>query len=142
WSRSLATHVQDLGLASARIGVLGLAGLQDAGGIIPYLTYQRLQELLPHADLVNATALLEEMRLVKSPDELVFIEAAAAIADAACAVLQREAVPGANEYSVFAQTMAAPLEHGSEPPGLFLWDGGPAGEHARRLAGPGTLAAA
>jgi Xaa-Pro dipeptidase len=140
WSRSLATHVQELGLAAARIGVVGLAGLQDAEGVIPYLTYQRLQELLPRAELVNATAVLEEMRLVKSADELAFIEAAAAIADAACLVLQREAVPGASEYRVFAQTMAALLEHGSEQPVFFLWDAGPAVNHARRLPARRTLA--
>jgi Xaa-Pro aminopeptidase len=140
WSRSLATRVQELGLAAGRIGIVGLAGLADAEGHIPYLTYQRLQEALPRAEFVNAVALLEEMRLVKSADELAFMEQAAAIADAACLVLQREAVPGANEYTVFARMMAALLEHGSEQPVFVLWDAGPTVNHGKRLPARRTLA--
>ncbi|HEY7065031.1 MAG TPA: Xaa-Pro peptidase family protein [Chloroflexota bacterium] len=141
WSGSLVAYVRELGLARERIGLVGLPGQLDAEGIIPHVTYERLQAGLPEAELANATALLEAMRLVKSPAELEFIAAAVAIGDAAWATLRREAVPGANEYQVFARTFATLLEHGSEQPIVVFWDSGPAVSHSRRLPARRTLAA-
>jgi Xaa-Pro aminopeptidase len=140
WSGTLVAHVRDLGLERGRIGLVGLGGQLDAEGIIPHTTYVGLRAGLPGAELVNATALLEEMRLVKSPAELEFIAAAVAIGDAAWETLRQEAVPGANEYMVFARAMATLLEAGSEQPVVVFWDAGPAVVHARRLPARRTLA--
>ena len=141
WSGPLAAHVRELDLARGRIGLVGLSGQLDAEGIIPHVTYERLQAGLPKAELVNATAILEEMRLVKSPAELEFIQAAVAIGDAAWATLRRQAVPGASEYQVFARTFATLLEQGSEQPVVVFWDSGPAVSHGKRLPARRTLAA-
>ena len=69
----LASAITDSGLARERVGVVGLSGAEDPEGSIPHDTYAALREALPHADFVNASALMEAQRRVKSPEEQEFV---------------------------------------------------------------------
>jgi len=68
----LAQHCLTRGLAEGRIGVVGLERL-------PLAFFRRLVSGLPHADLVSATSLVADRRLLKSPREIETMRVAAEI---------------------------------------------------------------
>ncbi|MBV9121406.1 MAG: aminopeptidase P family N-terminal domain-containing protein, partial [Chloroflexi bacterium] len=125
WSASLASAITDSGLARERVGVVGLSGAEDPEGSIPHDTYAALLEALPHADFVNASALMEAQRRVKSPEEQEFVREAAKLSDLACLTLEESGRTGRNEADVYADVVATLLRAGAEQPMFLLWDSGP-----------------
>jgi Xaa-Pro aminopeptidase/Xaa-Pro dipeptidase len=69
----LAGAIADRGLASGRIGI--------EEGKLPLAHRDALRAVLPDAELVGASELLDRLRLVLSPEELALTRAADAIAD-------------------------------------------------------------
>lgn len=126
WAEAVAGRVRELGLERGRLGVVGLSGLFDRDGYLPYETYLRLQQLLPDAQFLNATALLEECRMVKSAEEVAMLERAAAIGDAMMEAYVSRARPGVRECEVYAAVFEALIAHGGEVPTLVLMGSGPA----------------
>jgi len=61
-ARQAAAHLKAIGLASARIGL--------EPGFVPHDAWAALQAELPSATLVDASAMLERMRAIKTPQEL------------------------------------------------------------------------
>ena len=83
------------------------------------------------ADIVDASALIEELRLVKSPLELAHIRKAAAIADTAM-IAAREAIgPGVSETELEGVIMQEMMSAGGGYPGIrtMLGSGPRAGTH-------------
>ena len=79
WAGSVVSRIRELGLEKKRIGVDGLAGPMDPDGWFPYSTYHGIEELLPGATLVNLNDMMERFRMVKSPEEIDFLQKAAAL---------------------------------------------------------------
>ncbi len=69
----LAHAIAELGLQTARIGI------EDA--LLPLAHYRAFQGALPNAELIEASDLIERLRLVKSSEEIALIRAADEIAD-------------------------------------------------------------
>lgn len=118
-------RLRELGLESGRIGITGLAdNTRFPEGITSLGIYNRIQEAFPKAELVNANALLERARFVKSEEELAFIRKADELVEQALEVLGHEARPGVPENVVYARMLASMVEAGGELPTMILWSAG------------------
>lgn len=135
WSNALTQGIEERGLSRARLGIVGLEGYQESEGTASYLTVSRLKERFPDADFVDATRLVEDLRMYKSAEELTFIQEAARIGDTAIEVMRAHARPGVPELEVYARTMESLMWEGSEQPVTFFWDAGDSVSHAQRFAG-------
>ena len=94
-------RLRELGAARARVGVIGLSGnTRYAEGSASYGLVTALQHALPHAEIVNATFVLDEARYVKSEEEIAFIQQATRLAERALEVLRSEARPGLTERAL------------------------------------------
>jgi Xaa-Pro aminopeptidase len=125
WGHAAAARIKELGLERGTIGVSGLAGVCRAPeGVIPYHTMRHLMEDLPGATFVNATDLMMSVRLVKSDEEIAFLERATAVAEAQVAALAARARPGMHEYEAHAEAVYAALKAGGEYPYMFRWRAG------------------
>jgi Xaa-Pro aminopeptidase len=82
----------------------GRLGFDDAN--LSVKTHRRLSELLEHAELVPASGVVEEVRAVKEPGEILRIGAAAALVDEIYAWLLETGLVGRTERDV-----AVALEH-------------------------------
>jgi Xaa-Pro dipeptidase len=78
------------------------------------------------ADLADASALIDGLRLVKSDAELAYVRRAAELGDAAWDAAVREAGPGVDEGHVLAAMQGAVFEGGGDYPGNpFIIGSGP-----------------
>lgn len=126
WSQNAIERINELGLQKGTIGISGLAGLVRAPeGIIPHASIKVIQEALPQAKLVNATEMMQEVRAVKSAEEISFLERSAAIIEKAIDTLKATAKPGVSEKEVYASMLHTMLANGGELPTLFFLSAGP-----------------
>jgi Xaa-Pro dipeptidase len=92
-------------------------------------------------ELVDASDLVQLLRLVKSPAELALLRQAGRLVDEACAVSQHMTVPGASIGAVYGEMMST-IMRGDGDPTASRWPMG-AGEEAlmvRYHTGHGTVA--
>lgn len=102
---TIADEVHSRGWAGQRLGIVGL---------IPWQRYRVLRELLPDASLVDATAPMQRLRLVKSAEELTHLRRGAELSDLAIEALEREARPGISEHALTAIVEGAYLGLGGQ----------------------------
>jgi Xaa-Pro aminopeptidase len=106
-----ARAIGDRGGACGRIG---LAGCE----IVTWESYRLLAEALPHAELVPADDVVEELRMIKSDAELDALRRAAEVGDAlADAMIRAALVPGTTEAQAVAAGHAVAIERGAA-----IWD--------------------
>lgn len=67
------------------------------GDLVTYEQYAKWQKAIEQVEWVAVSGLVEELRMIKEPEEIAEIEKAAAIADAAWSELLPKMVPGASE---------------------------------------------
>jgi len=77
--------------AARRIGLIG---------VVPHADVTSIQRANPGAALIDLNGSYQEWRLVKSPAEMVFVDIASKMNDAAIEALSAELRPGVNEYEV------------------------------------------
>ena len=99
----LAEHLKAMGYASARIGV------EMENYYYSAKAHQVLGSALPQATLVDATALVNWQRLVKSEDEIVFIRKAARISEKVITTAIEKAAPGVRKNDLVAEIMHAAI---------------------------------
>jgi Xaa-Pro aminopeptidase len=91
----------DLPGAWARlVAATGAQRVAMEAGAITHADWARLQAAAPAVELVAADGWVEEMRAVKTPDEIERIAAACAVADRALAALLPEIRPGVTEHDL------------------------------------------
>ncbi len=129
WSSVALSLLKEKGMDKGKVGVVGLGG-RDPEGDIPYVTYQKITEGLPGVRFENATDILEDIRLIKSEEELRCIEKSQEISDLAVPVLHEMAQEGVKESDIYARMVQTLLANGSETPVMFLWS---SGDHRRAL---------
>ena len=69
YGRAIVERLKELNVERGRIGITGLGeveGTRTPEGTIFYGTWKQIREAFPHAELVDATAILDEVRYVKS----------------------------------------------------------------------------
>lgn len=99
--QELATRLRDMGLGSARIGVEMENYYYSAKAHDVFLTE------LPESHFVDATALVNWQRLIKSDEEIAFIRKAARISEHVIETAIDRAAPGVRKNDVVADIMHA-----------------------------------
>ena len=121
WGEAMVEAVADLGHAAGRIGVVGLSGvLRFPDGTVMAGELEALGAALPDAAIADATALLHDIRQVKSAEEIALIERAQVCADALSEAVFATARPGIAEHALYAEMMAAHIRAGGEVPAMLL----------------------
>ena len=99
--QDLAEHLQAMGLDRARIGV------EMENYYYSAKAHQVLGDALPDAKLIDATALVNWQRLVKSDEEISFIRKAARISDKVMQTALERAAPGVRKNDLVADILHA-----------------------------------
>jgi len=122
-------------IRAARVGVIGLSGLVRAPeGVVPWGTFEKIRASLPGVEFINATDLVQEVRSVKSAEEIAFIEKAADIIGKAIGVLIAHAKVGVRENELIAEMLREIVRQGGEPITMMLFGtGGPEIPWAQRV---------
>ena len=90
-----------------KIGIAGFA-------MFYWNYYDKIKRELPDLEIVDATELFDEIRAVKSADEIEFIKKAAAVQDKIMAYVPAFALPGVREYELRAKLMQMAVDQGME----------------------------
>jgi Xaa-Pro dipeptidase len=126
WGQNAIERINDLGLQKGTIGISGLAGLFRAPeGIIPYSSVKAIQDAFPQAKVVNATEVMQEIRAVKSAEEVSMLERSAVIVEKTIEAMVENANPGVSEKELYGAMVHAMLANGGELPTLFFLSAGP-----------------
>jgi len=126
WGENVIERINELGLGKGTIGISGLAGLFRAPeGIIPYSSVKAMQDAFPNAKFVNATEMMQEIRSVKSVEEVSMLERSAAIIEKTIEAMVENANPGVSEKELYGAMVHAMLANGGELPTLFFLSAGP-----------------
>jgi Xaa-Pro dipeptidase len=118
-----------------RVGVIALSGMVRAPeGVVPWGTFEKIRTALPNVQFKNATDVMQEVRAVKSTEEVAFIEKAAEIIGHAIDVLIVHANPGVGEHELIAEMLREVVRRGGEPITMMLFGtGGPEVPWAQRV---------
>jgi Xaa-Pro dipeptidase len=111
WMVTTADVVRGFG-AATRIGYDEMSWFLRTGEL------DRLKALLPVAEFVPASGIVEQGRMVKSPKEIEYVRAAALAAEAGMRAGMDAARVGATENEVMAEVVRAQLSRNSEYSGL------------------------
>jgi Xaa-Pro aminopeptidase len=87
-------EIRSLGLERSRIGVVASDRAVDEMGLT---LYDALRASLPHAQFEPASDLVNDIRLIKSPEEVAALRESAQLADRVAATLGKEIRPGLTE---------------------------------------------
>lgn len=123
--KGIADELRARSLDGARIGLVGFGSAIQTTPVLLQGDVERLQELLPRADFIDAGQLLEEVRLVKSEEEIGMLRRAAEIARTSLAAMVESSRPGATEAEVYARMAEAQIRNGGEPSLFILLGSGP-----------------
>ncbi|HWF09801.1 MAG TPA: Xaa-Pro peptidase family protein [Bryobacteraceae bacterium] len=95
-----------------------------SGGKIAIAGKELMQSRLTSADHISATYTVEELRRVKTEDELIRIRQAAELSDSGYQHFAQAAQPGMTEYELVAETEAFLKGHGAEDNFQLIASGG------------------
>lgn len=125
YSKAIMEQLQQLHLDKAKIGVVPLSGYYGETGF-PYTPLMALKEGLPKARFEDASGLIEEVRVIKSPAEIKCIEAGCEVGEKAIESVMETAHPGANDNEVKARMQYEIMMRGCETFNLLLFGSGKA----------------
>jgi Xaa-Pro dipeptidase len=126
WGQNAIERITELGLQKGTIGISGLAGLFRAPeGIIPYSSVKAIQDAFSQAKIVNATEMMQDIRAVKSAEEVAMLERSAQIVEKTIDAMVENANPGVSEKELYGAMVHAMLANGGELPTLFFLSAGP-----------------
>ena len=127
YGRAIVERLKELKIESGRIGITGLGeveGTRTPEGTIFYGTWKQIREAFPHAELVDATALLDEVRYVKSAEEIEVLAKSMEIIELAIEAEIDAAKVGVKDWEVWAAAHYAMTRNGSELPIHCFWVSG------------------
>jgi Xaa-Pro aminopeptidase len=127
YGRVIVERLKELNVEHGRIGITGLGqveGTRTPEGTILYGTWKQIREAFPHAELVDATAILTEVRYVKSQEEIEVLTKSMEIIELAYQAEVEAARPGVKDWEVWTATLCALMRNGSEMPVHCNWVSG------------------
>jgi Xaa-Pro aminopeptidase len=116
--------LQERGLGK-RVGVVGYRHMLSPLSHVSAAFLDELRRGLPHAAISDETPLVEELRMIKSPEELAFLRRAGAIARKKIDRLIETARPGNTEADVWAAMEHETIVNGGEPATFNMFSSGP-----------------
>ena len=127
---AVAGELRARGLDRSRLGLVGFSSTIQTTPTLLHADVQALQKLLPQAAFVEVSWMLEEMRVVKSEEEIGMLRQAGKIARKVIDAMVETARPGVPEAHVYAEMIKTQIANGAEPNVFNLFASGPV-EHAR-----------
>ena len=127
YGRAIVERLKELNLERGRIGITGLGeveGTRTPEGTIFYGTWKQIREAFPNAELIDATAILDEVRYVKSQEEIDVLAKSAEINELAIRAEIETAKVGVKDWEVWAAVHYAMTRNGSELPVHCFWVSG------------------
>jgi Xaa-Pro aminopeptidase len=123
----IVERLKELGVERGRIGITGLGeteGTRTPEGTIFYGTWKNIRESFPHAELIDATDILAEVRYTKSQEEIDALTKSMEIIEKGIEAKIKAASPGARDWDVWAAAQCALMMNGSEMPVHCNWVSG------------------
>src|SRR5207253_2340848 len=118
-------RLRELGVDHGRIAVSGMGpGNRTPEGTISYLQMKALLEAFPTAEFVDCTSQMQELRSIKSDEEVVFLTKSTVLIEYGIDAKVAAARPGAIDYEVWADAIYAMIKRGSELPVHYNWVSG------------------
>src|SRR5205823_2326463 len=127
YGRAIVERLKELNVERGRVGITGLGdveGTRTPEGTIFYGTWKQIREAFPHAELVDATTILDQVRYVKSPEEIDVLTKSAEINELAIQAELETAKVGVKDWEVWAAAHYAMTRNGSELPVHCFWVSG------------------
>lgn len=122
--KAVAQEIDVRGLASSRLGLVAFSSTLQAPTFLES-EVSALRSLLPAATFIDASAILQEMRTVKSEEEIEVLRTASSIARAVLDTMVDSAKPGILEAELYADMIRTQIAHGGEPNVFNLLASGP-----------------
>jgi Xaa-Pro aminopeptidase len=122
---AVADEVRARGLDRSRLGLVGFSSTIQTTTTFLHDDVLALERLLPEASFVDASALLAEMRMVKSEEEIDMLRGAGRIARKTLDALVETARPGVTDAAVYGEMIRTQIANGGEPNIFNLFAAGP-----------------
>ncbi|TAN26572.1 MAG: aminopeptidase P family protein [Actinomycetota bacterium] len=122
---AVAGELRDRGLEKATIGLAPFSSTLVTIPLIFQAEMESLRRELPSARVLDAASILQELRQIKSPEEISLLTSAAQIARKAVDAMITTAKPGMTEAQVYAEMVKAQIVNGAEPSVFNLLSSGP-----------------
>ena len=122
YGQATVERLKELKVDNARIGISGLgAGTRTPEGTILYGFWKIMRETFPKAEFIDVTGLIDQVRFVKSEEEIAALKKSTEIIEKGVEAKIAHAKPGVVDWVVWAEAMAAMMRHGSEIPVHQHW---------------------
>jgi Xaa-Pro aminopeptidase len=143
YSEVISERLRELHLESSRIGLVPLSGYDGELGL-PHKTYVSLTKNLPKVRFEDATDILLEARMIKSPAEIKCLEKGCEVGEQVIQAIADTAKPGVKDNEVKLKIMETMFRGGCEPGSMILYHTGKELFHGGQggpfpLAGPKIL---
>ena len=115
---AVSRRLRELGIARGRVGLVGVNATFAMG--MPYAHHTRLRSDLPELELVDVTALFQQLRTVKSEEEIAWLRRAAELTDRAIWAVAEASRPGTTELELVAAGEGAYRSEGGMARIMFL----------------------
>jgi Xaa-Pro aminopeptidase len=129
----IAAELADRGLNKSRIGIVGFSSAILPASVFIEAEMHALRAALPEARLVDFGYALEEMRIIKSEEELDFMRRGGEVARKVIDVMVAGARPGVREAELYADMVRTQIANGAEPNIFNLMTTGPIEHPATEL---------
>lgn len=125
----IAAELRDRGLDKAHIGLVGFTSTIQTTPTFLAGDINALEKHLPDARFTDFSYALQELRMVKSEEEIGLMREGANVSRMVVDALTRSARPGATEAEVYAEMIRTQIANGAEPNIFNLLASGPV-EHS------------
>ena len=122
-SKAISDRLKELKLENARIGLAELSGYNGEQGF-PYTTHVALTSNFPKAKFEDATDIIVEARIIKSPAEIKCLEYGCEAGEKAIQAVIDTAKPGVKDYEVRAKFMDTLFREGCDISSMILYHSG------------------
>ena len=132
---AVVERLKELDVERGTIGISGMeSGTRAPSGTILYQDMKLLHAEFPNATFVDCTSALQDVRAVKSQEEIGFLTKSTELIELGIEAKVAAAKPGALDYEVWAEAIYAMIKNGSELPVHYNWVSGP--DSSRTLTRP------
>lgn len=121
----VAAAIREAGLAKERIGLVAFGSAIMTTPTFLHGDVLNYKKELPSFDFVDANWVIEQMRLVKSEEELGMLAKAGALARKTIGTMIEHARPGVTEAGLYAEMVRTQIANGGEPQLFNLIASGP-----------------
>ena len=121
---AVVEELKNKGLDKGRIGIVSYGSTGVSSDILPYESYINLRKSLPESEFFDANPLINEMRIIKSQEEINFLFKAGSIARKKIDAMISSVKEGNTEADVFAEMIATDIKNGAEPQTFLLMSTG------------------